>query len=47
MGITRPLYNSAMGKAVLAEFSEEQVQQYLDTQTLIPYTENTITNPCV
>ena len=45
VGITRPLYNSAMGKAVLAEFSEEQVQQYLDTQTLIPYTENTITNP--
>ncbi len=27
VGITRPLYNSAMGKAVLAEFSEEQVQQ--------------------
>lgn len=45
VGITRPLYNSAMGKAVLAEFSKEQVQQYLDTQTLIPYTENTITNP--
>ena len=39
VGITRPLYNSA------SKFSEEQVQQYLDTQTLIPYTENTITNP--
>ncbi len=45
VGITRPLYNSAMGKAVLAEFSAEEVGQYLATHTLVPYTENTITNP--
>lgn len=45
VGITRPLYNSAMGKAVLAEFSEEEVGQYLASHSLVPFTENTITNP--
>ncbi|MFN6913698.1 IclR family transcriptional regulator [Enterococcus faecium] len=44
IGITRPLYNSAMGKAVLAEFSEEQYTAYLEKHPLIPYTEYTITN---
>ena len=44
IGITRPLYNSAMGKAVLAEFSEEQYTDYLEKHPLIPYTEYTITN---
>ena len=44
IGITRPLYNSAMGKAVLAEFSEEQYTGYLEKHPLIPYTEYTITN---
>lgn len=45
IGITRPLYSSAMGKAVLADFSEEEVADYLATHDLIPHTENTITNP--
>ncbi|MGC2986373.1 IclR family transcriptional regulator domain-containing protein, partial [Enterococcus faecium] len=44
IGITRPLNNSAMGKAVLAEFSEEQYTDYLEMHPLIPYTEYTITN---
>lgn len=44
IGIARPLYSSAMGKAVLAEYSEESYKNYLDTHELIPYTENTITN---
>lgn len=44
IGITRPLYNSAMGKAVLAEFSEEQYTDYLEKHPLIPYIEYTITN---
>ncbi|EME5379756.1 IclR family transcriptional regulator [Enterococcus faecium] len=44
IGITRPLYNSAMGKAVLAEFSEEQYTDYFEKHPLIPYTEYTITN---
>ena len=29
IGITRPLYSSAMGKAVLATFSQEEFDQYL------------------
>lgn len=45
VGITRPLYSSAMGKAVLALFSEEEVADYLADTPLIAYTENTITNP--
>lgn len=45
IGITRPLYSSAMGKAVLAHFTEEQYQQYIEQCPLIPFTEYTITNP--
>ncbi|OJG98086.1 IclR transcriptional regulator [Enterococcus termitis] len=45
IGITRPLYSSAMGKAVLSTFSDEEFQLYLTTHTLKPYTEHTITNP--
>ncbi len=45
IGITRPLYNSAMGKAVLAELPESAVDHYLETVELVPYTEETITNP--
>lgn len=45
IGITRPLYSSAMGKAVLAEFSERDYQAYLAVTKLMPYTSQTITNP--
>ncbi|MFV0560354.1 MAG: IclR family transcriptional regulator [Enterococcus sp.] len=45
IGITRPLYSSAMGKAVLAEFTDEQISEYLEAHTLVPFTENTIVNP--
>ncbi|MHC5249669.1 IclR family transcriptional regulator [Enterococcus sp. LJL90] len=44
VGIARPLYSSAMGKAVLAEFSHEQYEDYLASHPLVPFTENTITN---
>lgn len=44
VGISRPLYSSAMGKAVLAEFDETSYEAYLDETPLQPYTENTITN---
>lgn len=44
IGITRPLYSSAMGKAVLAEFAEPQYEKYVESHKLIPYTEYTITN---
>ncbi|KAF1298156.1 IclR family transcriptional regulator [Enterococcus sp. JM4C] len=45
VGVTRPLYNSAMGKAVLAELPVAEVERYLEENELIPYTEETITNP--
>ncbi|WP_368251457.1 IclR family transcriptional regulator [Enterococcus sp. 2201sp1_2201st1_B8_2201SCRN_220225] len=45
IGITRPLYSSAMGKAVLAEFTSGQYRDYLEKTQLVPYTPNTITNP--
>lgn len=45
IGVARPLYSSAMGKAALAEFTEEQYQQYLSSHELVPFTENTIVNP--
>jgi IclR family transcriptional regulator, KDG regulon repressor len=44
VGITRPLYSSAMGKAVLAELEEEEYLNYLKTTPLVPFTEHTITN---
>lgn len=45
VGISRPLYSSAMGKAVLAMMSEKEVDEYLESHELKPYTANTITNP--
>src|SRR5699024_6808516 len=42
IGKTIPLYCSAMGKAVLAEFSDEEIQQYLATNSFYQFTENTI-----
>lgn len=43
IGVTRPLYSSAMGKAVLAEFSEEDYARYLQQTTLTAFTPQTIT----
>ncbi|WP_440897656.1 IclR family transcriptional regulator [Amphibacillus sp. Q70] len=42
IGKTIPLYCSAMGKAVLADFTDEQIQQYLETNPFVKFTENTI-----
>lgn len=44
IGITRPLYSSAMGKAVLAEFSDSLYESYVEHHELVPFTESTITN---
>ncbi|WP_275471683.1 IclR family transcriptional regulator [Vagococcus proximus] len=44
VGSTRPLYSSAMGKAILSELPEEEVKSYLNRTDLVPYTPNTITN---
>lgn len=45
VGITRPLYNSAMGKAILAEFTDLEIEQYLASHELTVMTERTITQP--
>lgn len=43
-GSRSPLYCSAMGKAILAFMPKSEVNAYLDTYPLIPYTANTITD---
>lgn len=45
VGHTLPLYCSAMGKAYLAEQSEEEVRKYLARIKIEKKTEKTITNP--
>lgn len=44
IGITKPLYCSAMGKAVLATFSEEEFKQYINKTSFVSYTAHTITS---
>lgn len=45
MGGTIEMYCSAMGKAVLATESDEEVADYLEQVKLVPFTKNTITDP--
>lgn len=45
IGITRPLYSSAMGKVALSELSEAEVALYIEQTEFQAFTENTITNP--
>ncbi|MBU5593794.1 IclR family transcriptional regulator [Amphibacillus sp. MSJ-3] len=42
IGKTIPLYCSAMGKAVLAEFTDEEMRKYLASNHFFQFTENTI-----
>ncbi|MBP1042132.1 IclR family transcriptional regulator [Vagococcus sp. BWB3-3] len=44
VGSTRPLYSSAMGKAILATFTEKELVDYLAKTELVPFTANTMTN---
>ncbi|NLJ89436.1 MAG: IclR family transcriptional regulator [Clostridiales bacterium] len=44
IGLTKPLYCSAMGKAVLAIMSDDDINEYLDNIDLRAYTDKTITN---
>ncbi len=44
IGLTKALYCSAMGKAVLAEFSESELMGYLDRVELNAITKKTITD---
>ena len=43
VGKAIPLYCSAMGKAILADQNDQQIEDYLDSITLEKKTENTIT----
>ncbi|MCI1892825.1 MAG: IclR family transcriptional regulator [Schleiferilactobacillus perolens] len=44
IGGSMNMYSSAMGKAVLATYSADQLKRFLDTTDLRPVTQNTITN---
>ncbi|UJF16145.1 IclR family transcriptional regulator [Jeotgalibaca sp. MA1X17-3] len=44
IGFTKPMYASAMGKAILAEEKEEEVDRYLERTELKAYTPHTITS---
>lgn len=44
IGDTQPLYCSAMGKATLANFNEEEQKEYLDSVNLLTRTPHTITD---
>jgi IclR family KDG regulon transcriptional repressor len=43
LGVRFPLYCTAMGKAILAYFEDEEIEKYLETTDLFEYTPNTIT----
>lgn len=43
VGKAIPLYCSAMGKSILADQTDEQIEVYLNNHTLVKKTENTIT----
>lgn len=45
IGGTMQMYSSAMGKAALAHYTSQKLEDYLEKTNLIPLTENTITNP--
>lgn len=47
IGKRTPLYCTASGKVLLAGMDEEQFNSYLSKVRLIPYTMNTVTDPCV
>lgn len=42
IGITQPLYSTAMGKAILADFSEEELAEYFETIEFSQLTGQTI-----
>lgn len=47
IGETRPLYCTAVGKILLAQMTEEQINHYLDTVPLKRYTPNTIVDSAI
>lgn len=45
VGLSRPLYSTGMGKAVLGSFSNDELEKYLSETELVPKARNTITDP--
>lgn len=45
IGLTRPLYSSGIGKAVLSTFADDKVTAYASNTELKPFTNHTITTP--
>ena len=45
IGLRNPAHSSAVGKMILANFSEEELQVFFKEKTLVRRTENTITDP--
>ena len=45
IGLRNPAHSSAVGKMILANFSEEELQSFFKEKTLVRRTENTITDP--
>ncbi len=45
IGLRNPAHSSAVGKMILANFSEEELQRFLKEESLMRRTENTITDP--
>ncbi|MDT2596196.1 IclR family transcriptional regulator [Enterococcus dongliensis] len=44
IGLSRPLYSSGMGKAILSTFTQPQLSAYLDQTELVQLAKNTITD---
>jgi len=45
IGLRNPAHSSAVGKMILANFSEEELQSFFKEKSLVRRTENTITDP--
>jgi len=45
IGLRNPAHSSAVGKMILASFSEEELQAFFKEKSLVKRTENTITDP--
>ena len=45
IGLRNPAHSSAVGKMILASFSEEELQTFFKEKSLVRRTENTITDP--
>jgi DNA-binding IclR family transcriptional regulator len=45
IGLRNPAHSSAVGKMILSNFSEEELQSFFKEKSLLRRTENTITDP--